>query len=338
MLSYYVRLTNIQIIVTMNESLTDLTTIMASLLTKIIHKTLTLSTAFVLAFSVGSIGSLAQEFKPVVIVDMNQLPINGRDDVVTMQSDVLQYLTNQRFTDKDWEGDKIPIDLTIFVMSGNPNSRRYTSRLFFNARVNLSGGVTSPVLKVLDRDWVFTYTLNQQHNYQIMRYDEFSTLIDFYNFIALGLDADNFEQLSGRKYYEQARDLVQLGANRGAPGYALMVQEPGEFTKISLVTELLDRRFEDFRKLMFDYHAEGMDKFAKDKDGARKTIAQILTKMADFKRNKITQRSYLLQLFFDAKQTEICEIFKGTNNTEVLDAMKTLDISNTTVYEQAIKK
>jgi hypothetical protein len=309
-------------------------------LAKITHKILTLSIAFVLtiALSIGSIESLAQEFKPVVIVDMNQLPLNGRDDVVTMQSDVLQYLTNQRFTDKDWEGDKIPIDLTIFVMNGNPNTRRYSARLFFNARVNLSGGVASPVLKVLDKDWSFPYTLNQQHNYQIMRFDEFSTLIDFYNFIALGLDADNFEQLSGRKYYEQARDLVQLGANRGAPGYALIVQEPGEFTKISLITELLDRRFEDFRKLMFDYHAEGMDKYAKDKEGARKAIAQILTKMADFKRNKITQRSYLLQLFFDAKQTEICEVFKGTNNAEVMDAMKFLDLSNTTVYEQAIKK
>ncbi|MBL7997387.1 MAG: DUF4835 family protein [Candidatus Kapabacteria bacterium] len=285
-----------------------------------------------------SAGAAAQEFKPNVIVDINALPINQRDDIVTMQSDVLQYLNNQRYTGKDWEGEKIPIDVTVFIMSGNQQQRRYAGRLFFNSRVNLSGGITSPILKVLDQAWSFPYTLNQQLSYQTLRFDEYSTLLDFYNFIALGLDADCFEQLSGRAFYEQARELVLLGANRSASGYTTLVAEPGEFTRISLVTELLDPRFEEFRKLIFEYHADGMDKLAKNKDAARAGVTAIIKKMAEYKRNKVTQRSYFMQLFFDAKQSELAELFKGTNNTDMLDAMRVLDPANFSVFEQAVRK
>ena len=255
-----------------------------------------------------------------------------------MQSDVSSYYRAQRFTGADWEGAQIPLDLTIYITAGNQQSRRYQGRLFFNMKTNCDNGVTSPLLKVLDKDWVFSYTLNQQLNYQNLKFEEFSTALDVYNFIALGLDADCFEQLSGTKYYQQARDLVQLGAGNNAPGYQMTVQEPGEFTRISLVSELLDQRMEEFRKLMFDYHADGMSKYAVNKVTAVKSIEQTLARMADFKQKRMTQRSYFLQMFFDAKLNELTQMFSGSQNTDVLRSLQILDPSNYSVYEQAIRK
>ncbi len=279
----------------------------------------------------------AQEFKSFVTVNVDQLPISQRDQIVTMQNDVTAYYNSQRFTGRDWEGQKIPVDVTVYITAGNQQSRRYAARLFFNMKTNLDGGVASPLMKILDKDWVFSYTLNQQFNYQSMKYDEYASMLDFYNFIALGLDADCFEQLSGTKYYQIARDIVQLGVANNGPGYAATVQEPGEFTRISLVTELLDQRFEEFRRLIFDYHTDGLNLYSKDPVAARKGVESVLIRMAEMKSKKITQRSYLMQMFFDAKQTEITELFRASNNADVLKALQILDPGNFSVYESAIR-
>ncbi|GIV55819.1 MAG: DUF4835 domain-containing protein [Candidatus Kapaibacterium sp.] len=279
----------------------------------------------------------AQEFEPRVVVDVSMLAPELRQDVSTMQSDVLTYLRQQSFTGKEWQGPKIPIELTIYITGGNLANRRYTARLLYASRINLDSGRTSPILKVLDQQWTFPYTLNQQLTFQSLRFDPFSTLIDFYNFIALGLDADSYEYLGGTQYYQRAQELCLLGASNNAPGYSQVVQEPGELTRISLVTELLNPRFEPFRKLVFDYHYDGINRFAWAPDSARSAIEAVLAKMLAFKR-ELTQSSYLLRLFFDAKMNELCEVFGGTRNKRVLEILRQLDSSNSSVYETAIEQ
>jgi hypothetical protein len=249
---------------------------------------------------------------------------------------VLTYLRQQSFTGKQWQGPKIPIELTIYVTGGNLATRRYTARLLYSSSINLDSGRTSPILRVLDQQWTFPYTLNQQLTFQSLRFDPFSTLIDFYNFIALGFDADSYEYLAGTPYFQRAQELCLLGASNNAPGYSQIVQEPGELTRISLVTELLNPRFEPFRKLVFDYHYDGMNRFATEPDSARAAIERVLERMVAFKR-ELTQSSYVLRLFFDAKMNELCEVFRATRNKRVLDMLRLLDPSNASVYEAAIE-
>lgn len=278
-----------------------------------------------------------QEFEPRVVVDVSLLAPELRQDVSTMQSDVLTYLRQQSFTGKEWQGPKIPIELTIYLTGGNLANRRYSARLLYSSRINLDSGRTSPILKVLDQQWMFPYTLNQQLTFQSLRFDPFTTLIDFYNFIALGLDADSYEYLGGTQYYQRAQELCLLGASNNAPGYSQIVQEPGEVTRISLVTELLNPRFEPFRKLIFDYHYDGMNRYAWAPDSARRAIEAVLAKMLAFKR-ELTQSSYLMRLFFDAKMSELSEVFRSSRNKRVLEFLRQLDPSNASVYETAIEQ
>ncbi len=278
----------------------------------------------------------AQEFKANVSVNVDMVPVAQRDNIMTMANDVMNYYNAQRFTGQDWVGAKIPVDLTIYITASNSQSRRCTARLFYNMKTNLDSGVASPLMKILDKDWAFSYDLNQQFSYQSLKYDEFSTVLDFYNFVALGLDADCFEQLSGTKYYQIARELVQLGATNNGSGYSMSVQEPGEFTRVSLASELVDPLMEDFRKLIFDYHADGVNVYTHDKDAGRLGVEKVLGRMADFKTQKLTRASYLVQMFFDSKQTELCALFKGSNNANVLHSLQILDPSNMSVYEDCI--
>lgn len=298
----------------------------------------TILTQFAIFACLTSTYTFAQEFAPSVQVNMEQVPINQRDDISSTYSDVLNYLSNQRFTSKDWEGPKIPTDVTIIYASADMQSRRYSARLFFNSRRTLDGGSSSPLMKILDKEWVFYYQRGQQLSFQNLRFDGFSTMLDFYHFIALGLDADSYGDLEGTPYYQQAMDIVQLGAGRNEFGYTPTPQQPGEISKISLVTELLNPRFNEFRKLLYDYHSLGMDNLKSKPEEAKKSLLGTIKKLADFKRNQLTSQSYLMQVFLDAKRQEICDVFKSSKNKELLTALNFLDPSSASIFEDSIMK
>jgi hypothetical protein len=64
--------------------------------------------------------------------------------------------------------------------------------------------------------------------------------------------------------------------------------------------------FEDFRKLIFSYHFDGLEALEKDKVSGKKVMADIITSMKTFKQKKVTMRSTLLDYFFN-----ISKIFNG---------------------------
>jgi hypothetical protein len=59
----------------------------------------------------------AQEFQASVSVNTDLIPVEQRIDLGTMRQDVETYVNNQRYTNMDWEGPKIPVDIGITVTS-----------------------------------------------------------------------------------------------------------------------------------------------------------------------------------------------------------------------------
>ena len=70
-----------------------------------------LSFVFIISFSVSN----AQEINAEVVVNMEQLSFEARNYVSTMENDLERYLNNERFTDLQWEGEPIPVGITIYL-------------------------------------------------------------------------------------------------------------------------------------------------------------------------------------------------------------------------------
>jgi hypothetical protein len=96
----------------------------------------------------------------------------------------------------------------------------------------------------------------------------------------------------------------------------------------------MDLRYDGLRRLFFDYH-DAIDLYAKDPAKGRVEIALVIKDMANFKRNKLSNRSVLLQSFFDAKNVEIADLFRGQREAEVWADLRFLDGGNSAIYEQA---
>ncbi len=290
---------------------------------------------FVIFLFLISTNLKAQEIEVNVTVNVEQIPQEFRQNVLSMENDVERYINNQRFTSLDWEGAAIPVDISI-VLAGGRNGV-FSARVLIIAKRNLWGqdGGASVTLKLYDEEWVFEYAQGASHSYNPRRFDRFVSLLDFYILTIIGFDLDTYQELGGTQVYEMAKEICRMGASYSIDGYETYSQ-PGEFTKWNLISELTDLRYEELRLNFFDFYSKGLDYIIDDKKGALETLHQVIDNIAAFKRDKMVGPSVLLQAFFDAKARELAEIFKNYSDHSVYDSLMYLDPSNTTIYEEAM--
>lgn len=275
----------------------------------------------------------AQELDPTVRVDMQPLTLDQRQDVMLMAETVKNYLQSNRYTGQDWEGPRIPVDITIYLNGRNGNT--YSARLSIVSLrlVNNTPGTGGGLLRIFDQDWTFEWSNSPTLVYQPLRYDHFTSVLDFYMMLAIGLDMDTYDDLGGTDMYKAALSIAQTGNAQGISQFSTVYQ-PGQFTRMAFVTELNDMRYQALRRLLFDYH-DAVDVYSQNKEEGRTALAQVLNDMANFKRTKISNRSVVLQGFFDAKAGEIAGIFKGVANPQVWADLRFLDPGKTQQYEEA---
>lgn len=278
-----------------------------------------------------------QEIEATVSVNMEQIDPEKRINVSSMERDVQTYINNQRFTNIEWEGPKIPVDLTIYLSGGNKNI--YTARLFVASRRHLLGedGGSSVNFRIMDNKWVFDYAQGANLSFNQMRFDDFSSLIDYYMMIVIGLDLDTYGELDGAPAYDLAKQIVILGANKGVDGWSTYASM-GEYTRHTLVTDLTDLRYHEFRKIMFSYYNDGLDLMHTDKANALANVANLIDDIANFKEKKMVGPSALFQAFFDAKSRELATLFEGYPDKGVFDKLIYLDPTNAMLYQESSKK
>ena len=275
----------------------------------------------------------SQEIEANVIVNMEMLDMEARVHVGNMEDDVRTYLNNQKFSDKDWEGPPIPVDVNIILSSGG--GTRYDAKLFIIAKRYIYGqdGGTSINIKFADDQWSFEYQRGAFFTYDRNIFHPFSSILDFYMLLIIGLELDTYTELEGNSAYQTARQILTNGATRGAKGFDTRV-EPGAYSKYALVTELLDLRFEALRRLFFEYYVDGLDYMAENETEAKENLRYVIADIADFKKNKMVSSSVILQAFFDSKAHELGTIFKGYEDQTVFKDLMYIDPSNTTIYER----
>jgi len=277
----------------------------------------------------------SQEILSKVSVNIEQIPQEYRYMISSLENDLSTYINTQRFTNIDWEGQKIPVDINIAVSGGTNNV--FSAQLFIAAKRYLykQDGGQSVTLKLIDKEWKFEYNQGAMLQYNPSRFNEFTSLIDYYMLLVIGFDADTYEELSGSAIYEKSKQIVTMAATYGAEGYETTTT-PGKFTRYSLISELTDLRYETLRKLIFSYYVDGLDLIADNRTQAKDNLAFVIQEMADFKANKLSGPSVLFTALFDAKSYELAELFKGYKKyPNVFKNLVYLDPSNTMLYQEA---
>lgn len=285
---------------------------------------------FVLMFISGLIYS--QELRAKVTVNYEQLPTASKERLVDFQYAVENYLNDTRFTELDWEGEPVPCSFNIFF-TGSAGETRYSAQVVINSqRPIYKSQRSSLMMNIMDKEWSFEYERNQTLRYNLVSFDPLTSFLDFYAYLIIGFDMDSFSPLGGNPFFEKAYEIALLGASSGfSKGWAL---ESTAYNKRSLLDEIQNTQFNQFRRDFYDYHYNGLDIYNEQKIPAQKNIIKLVDNL--YKSiDKIARNSVLLKVFFDAKAGEIVDYLEGVDELVFRKLMK-INPANISRYEKAI--
>lgn len=179
----------------------------------------------------------------------------------------------------------------------------------------------TPIFNFLDKDISFQYDEYQPLFYNPVSFESnLISILSFYVYLAMGMEADTFKFNSGTIYFKEAQKIVSLAQQKNIRGWN---QSDGTRNRFWLVDTLLSNTFREYRTVQYEYHREGMDFMTTDLKEAKKRVSFALEKFLPLYKRR--PNAFLIQTFFDAKSDEIVDIFSQGPKIEFKQAIRTLN-------------
>lgn len=279
---------------------------------------------------------VAQELDATVTINVDQLPTASKERLDNFANQIRDYLNNTKFTQKAWEGDKIKCSFNIFF-SNSTDEISYNAQMVVASQRPVEGTkLGSLMMSIMDNTWAFKYEKNQAMYFNQVDFNPLTSLLDFYAYLIIGLDADSYRPLDGTEYFQKALDISVRGASSSSSkGWQL---ESTAYNRRALIDNLLNGKYQPFRQDYFDYHYNGLDLLnsTDQKQVAYNNIVK-LVKNLDKMKGQLDIRSVLLKVFFDAKAGEFVESLKNYPDKSIFNILKKIDPPHISKYDEALK-
>ena len=148
-------------------------------------------------------GVIAQEFNCQVSVIAPQVATAQPKVFQSLETSIKEFFQNRRFTNLNYRPEeRIEINLLLTINS-QPASDRFEGTLqVIYARPVFGSDYNSPILDLLDNNMQFNYLENTQIEFTPERHlNNLSSVLGFYAYYILGLDADSFSPTGGSAFY-----------------------------------------------------------------------------------------------------------------------------------------
>ncbi len=249
--------------------------------------------------------SLGQELNAQFVVNADLVNQTNRQIFETLERSLNEFINSQSWTNLEfYPQEKITCSFVLNLT--NYNSSKFEGTLQIQSQRSVfDSNYDSPILNYLDKDISFTYQEFQPLFYSPASYESnLVSLISFYTYIILGINADSFEFKGGDPYFEQAQRIVNLSQQSGTFGWK---QNDSNRNRFWLIDTMRSNTFKEYRETIYNYHRKGLDLMTKTPKDGKTNIIQALLSL-DFLYNR-RPNAMLLQMFFDAKSDEIVSLF-----------------------------
>jgi hypothetical protein len=283
-----------------------------------------------------SASASAQGLDCGVQIDASQL--EDRSSELTFLDDLEQkmreYLNTRSWTDDRFlRHERISCSLQV-VLEESINLSEFRARLIVTIRRPIYGtSQSSLVARIDDSEWRFEHDRGTSLEYDLDRYDPLTSVLDFYAFLILGYDYDTFSPLGGTPYFEEARSVADRAEGSGDPGWSSVGTSRN---RVQLLSDLLDQRHEPLRKVYYQYHRKGLDRFVSKTEQARESVLETLNTLQ--KLNRQISRSFALNVFFQTKSEELTALFSGSDlESQAHGLLVQMDPSHSSQYNQLVE-
>lgn len=293
-------------------------------------------TASFLLAATTAFSTFAQEFNCKASVIAPTIANQDPRIYKSLENAIMQLMNTRRWTNYNYApAERIDCNFLITV-SSQPSIDRFEGTMQVSySRPVFGSDYLSPVFNILDNDITFQWLEGTQIEFTTERYiSNLSSLLGFYAYFMLGVDADSFKSMGGTEFYELAQQVVSNAQGASDAGWKAFENQTNRYW---LIDNQLQAVFRPLRELLYTYHRNGFDQMSKDPANARKVIAASIEKLRTVHQAKPS--SYNLQVFFNAKYQELVDLFKPADPQEkskILNTLSLIDPGHIQKYQKMV--
>ena len=282
--------------------------------------------------------SIAQELRCRVLVQHSDIASGNRELFQEMQRNIEDFMNSRVWTEIPFEEfEKIDMRLNIRITQQISN-RNFTADFQIQAnRPVFNSTYTTTLFNHVDENITFEYDENQTIEFAENSFiSNLSSVLAFYAYIVLGLDADSFAPNGGSNYFQKAQQVASSATSYSTSEWGPSSNRENRYW---LVENILNTSFSGFRSAMYLYHRQGLDIMHDKPAEARRTIIKALEELDQVHRAR--PGAFLLSVFFYAKRAELIQIFSESMQDEKnqsVTLLKRLNPANVNEYDRILKQ
>ncbi|MBO0593871.1 DUF4835 family protein [Cellulophaga sp. E16_2] len=262
----------------------------------------------------------AQELNAVVTVNSDQVGQTNQQVFKTLERSLNDFVNKTKWTNRTYKEIE-RLNARMFITVTEYQNNKFSASIQLqSSRPVFNTSYDSPTFNYKDNQLNFEYTEFQPLVFNENVYtSNLVSVVAYYVYIMLGIDADTFELEGGTDFYRKAQNIVTQAQGSSAAGWS---QDASERTRFELADNLLSNTFKEYRVAMYNYHRKGLDILADNNSTGKQVISGTMRLLETLVKRR--PNAFLIQTFFDAKSEEIKNVFSDGPKVDIVQLKETL--------------
>ncbi|RKN81511.1 type IX secretion system protein PorD [Ulvibacterium marinum] len=264
--------------------------------------------------------AMAQELTCTVTVNSDQVSQTNQQIFKTLERSLSDFINKNKWTNRSYQENE-RVNAQMFITVTNFENNRFEANIQIqSSRPVFNTSYETPIFNYKDDQFNFEYIEFQPLVFNQNVYESnLVSVISYYVYIILGLDADTFSLEGGTEYYRTAQGIVTQAQGSNSAGWS----QSSNRSRFELVDNLLSNTYREYRVAMYNYHRKGLDIFGDNNSTGKQVIAGTMNLFETMVKRR--PNAFLIQTFFDAKSEEIQNIFSDGPKVDIVKLKETLN-------------
>lgn len=275
---------------------------------------------FIIAFMLMALSAWAQELNCTVTVNSDQVSQTNQQIFRTLERSLNDFVNKNKWSNRIYKENE-RINAQMFITITEYESNRFTGNIQIqSSRPVFNTSYESPIFNYKDNKFNFEYIEFQPLIFNENVFESnLVSVIAYYAYIILGLDADTFTLEGGTEHFRTAQKIVTQAQGSNSAGWS-QTTDRGRF---ELVDNLLSNTYREYRIAMYNYHRKGLDILGDNNSTGKQVIAGTMKLFETMTKRR--PNAFLVTTFFDAKSDEIQNVFSDGPKVDIVSLKETLN-------------
>ena len=275
---------------------------------------------FTLILIVSLVPLSAQELNCTVTINSDQVAQTNQQVFKTLERSLNDFVNKTKWTNRIYKENE-RVNAQMFITITEYESNRFKGNIQIqSSRPVFNTSYETPIFNYKDNQFNFEYIEFQPLIFNENTYESnLVSVISYYVYVILGLDADTFSLEGGSGDFRKAQNIVTQAQSSNSAGWS----QSTDRSRFELVDNLMSNTYREYRVAMYNYHRKGIDILADNNSTGKQVIAGTLKLFETMIKRR--PNAFLIQTFFDAKSDEILNIFSDGPKVDVVKLKETLN-------------